>query len=40
VHTERVGAIRLITAWKGGRNDVAIYEAGLARRAQGDDRSG
>lgn len=40
VHTGRAGAIRLITAWKGGRNDVAIYEAGLARRAQGDDRSG
>jgi uncharacterized protein len=33
VHTERAGLTRLITAWKGGQNDVATYEAGLARRA-------
>ena len=32
VHTERRGVIRLITAWKGGRDDRKQYEAGLARR--------
>ena len=26
VHTERNGKIRLITAWKGGRNDKERYE--------------
>ena len=40
VHTERRGVIRLITAWKGGRHDLETYQAGLARRAPGDDRSG
>lgn len=31
VHTERHGTVRLITAWKGGRNDRKRYEARLAR---------
>ncbi len=29
VHTERDRGIRLITAWKGGRNDRARYEASI-----------
>lgn len=32
VYTEREGFIRLITAWKGGRNERSQYQAGLARR--------
>lgn len=32
VHTEREGATRLITAWKGGRDERSYYEAGIARR--------
>jgi uncharacterized DUF497 family protein len=36
VHTERADTIRLITAWKGGRDERAYYEAGLARANQGD----
>ena len=36
VHTEREGKIRLITAWKGGRNERAAYEDHLARRNRGD----
>jgi uncharacterized DUF497 family protein len=37
VHTERNGRTRLITAWKGGRDDRAQYEAGIARRHQTDE---
>lgn len=29
VHTKRNSAIRLITAWKGGKNDRARYEASI-----------
>jgi uncharacterized DUF497 family protein len=36
VHTSRDDVVRLITAWKGGRNDRAIYQAGIARRDQGE----
>jgi uncharacterized DUF497 family protein len=32
VHTERENVIRVITAWKGGRNDRKKYEESLARR--------
>lgn len=31
VHTERRGTTRLITAWKGGSDERAYYEAGIAR---------
>lgn len=31
VHTERESVTRLITAWKGGRDDRKRYEACLAR---------
>ena len=37
VHTERNGAVRLITAWKGGRDERSQYEAGIARRNQADE---
>jgi uncharacterized DUF497 family protein len=30
VHTERLGATRLITAWKGGRDERDIYQRHLA----------
>jgi uncharacterized DUF497 family protein len=40
VHVERNGATRLITAWRGGRDDVARYQAGIARRDQGDEGPG
>ena len=40
VHTERNGAMRLITAWKGGRRDLERYQAGVARRAEGDEGPG
>ena len=36
VHTDRNGVTRLITAWKGGRHDLERYQAGIARRAEGD----
>lgn len=39
VHTERPGATRLITAWKGGRHDRANYQAGIARRDPADEGS-
>lgn len=35
-HTERNGAIRLITAWKGGRNDRRKYDESIARSAAKD----
>jgi uncharacterized DUF497 family protein len=40
VHTEREGVTRLITAWKGGRDDFRRYQAGIARRAEGDEEPG
>jgi uncharacterized DUF497 family protein len=40
VHTEREGVTRLITAWKGGRDDFRRYQAGIARRAEGDEGPG
>ena len=40
VHTERNGITRLITAWKGGRNDRARYQAGVAGRNQKNEREG
>jgi uncharacterized DUF497 family protein len=30
IYTERDGVIRLITAWKGGRDDRARYQASIA----------
>lgn len=36
VYTLRGDAIRLITAWKGGRNDRAEYDANFPRTDQGD----
>ena len=36
VHVRRGERTRLITAWKGGRNDAARYQAGIARRNPGD----
>lgn len=32
VHTERNGVTRLITAWKGGRDERSEYQASVARR--------
>ena len=32
VHTDRAGATRLITAWKGGRSAKRKYQASLAGR--------
>ena len=32
VHTRRGELTRLITAWKGGRDERKAYEAGIARR--------
>ncbi|MEC5324295.1 BrnT family toxin [Aurantimonas sp. A3-2-R12] len=40
VHTERNGVTRLITAWKGGRDERSEYEAGIVRRNQTDEGSG
>ena len=37
VHPERSGRTRLITAWKVGHEERAIYQARLARRATGDE---
>jgi uncharacterized DUF497 family protein len=37
VHTERTGVMRLITAWKGGRDDRSEYQARIARRHQEDE---
>jgi uncharacterized protein len=36
VHTRRKDVIRLITAWKGGREEKAIYEESFAERPEGD----
>ncbi|MCU0881503.1 MAG: BrnT family toxin [Hyphomonadaceae bacterium] len=35
IHTEREGAIRLISAWKGGRSDRNRYDAYVAGRSKG-----
>jgi uncharacterized DUF497 family protein len=40
VHTERNGRIRLITAWKGGRDERAQYQESIARRHQTDEAEG
>ncbi|MCE7027786.1 BrnT family toxin [Jiella sp. CBK1P-4] len=40
VHTERNGVTRLITAWKGGRDERRDYQAGIARRDQADEGEG
>jgi uncharacterized protein len=40
VHTARNGRIRLITAWKGGRDERAEYQAGIARRHKADEGEG
>lgn len=40
VHAERDGRTRLITAWKGGRNDRKRYEASLARRHPANEGQG
>jgi uncharacterized DUF497 family protein len=37
VHTERSGRTRLITAWKGGRDEQRQYQEGLARRDPADE---
>lgn len=36
VYTQRGDAVRLITAWKGGRNDRAEYDARFPRTNQGN----
>lgn len=40
VHTPRNGATRLITAWKGGRDERSEYQAGIARGTEADEGSG
>lgn len=40
VHTERNGSTRLITAWKGGRDERAEYQASIARRDKADEGGG
>jgi uncharacterized protein len=40
VHTQRQDFIRLITAWKGGRDDRYEYQACLALRYQEDEGGG
>ena len=37
VHTTRDDAVRLITAWKGGRDDRDIYQACIAGGASPDE---
>jgi hypothetical protein len=36
VHTERLGVVRLISAWLGGRRKHEQYQASLAKRNQSD----
>jgi uncharacterized DUF497 family protein len=38
VHTQRGDVTRLITAWKGSRNDVKRYKASIAERHSKDGR--
>ena len=40
VHTDRGDATRIITAWKGGRDEAERYQESLARRDQGDEGQG
>ncbi|MBO6727183.1 MAG: BrnT family toxin [Rhizobiaceae bacterium] len=40
VHTRRHGATRLITAWKGGRDERSQYQTGITRRDQKDEGKG
>lgn len=40
VYTEREGCVRLITAWKGGRNERSQYQASLARGNPEDEGKG
>jgi uncharacterized protein len=40
VHTEREGVTRLITAWKGGRDERAEYQTGIARQHKADEGEG
>jgi uncharacterized protein len=40
VHTERNTITRLITAWKGGRDERSRYQAGIARQDQQDEGTG
>lgn len=40
VHTDRNGETRIITAWKGGREEHDRYQASIARRDQEDEGSG
>ncbi|MCC0042914.1 MAG: BrnT family toxin [Brucellaceae bacterium] len=40
VHTRREDATRLITAWKGGRDERSQYQAGIARRNQENEGKG
>lgn len=40
VHTRRQDVIRLISAWKGGRDERAIYQAGIARGHSPDEGQG
>jgi uncharacterized DUF497 family protein len=39
VHTERNGVTRLITAWKGGKNERTRYQESFTRRDQADEGS-
>lgn len=39
VHTERNGVTRLITAWKGGRDERSRYQASVSRRNEEDEGS-
>ena len=40
VHTRREDTTRLITAWKGGRDERSQYQAGIARRNQENEGKG
>ena len=37
VHTDRNGVTRLITAWRGGRDEQFKYQAGISVRDKGDE---
>ncbi len=40
VHTKRNNFTRIVTAWKGGRDERFEYQAGIARRDQEDEGKG
>jgi uncharacterized protein len=40
VHTERQGVTRLITAWRGGRDEQLEYQASISGRDKGDEGAG